>query len=157
MRAALLLLGFAWCTLGGKSHSRRQASRTLAVKEAIRAGLIIDARLRLTAGAGGASALVPSEIRDSVRAEEDALVECLLVQTRALGPLGGNLEFRVEISGDGSAASATLMSDAPSALRACLEATLLAVSYPSSPSATASRATVRLSLDPSLVGPAIES
>ncbi len=150
-----LLVGVAWCALGGKSE--RRASRTLAVREAIRSGLTLDARLRLIAGSDTTGRLPPSAIRDAVRANDDAFVDCLLEETRRVGPVAGVLEMRLDIDGGGQATSASVIGSAPGKLSRCLEAALLATAYPENPQGHASRATVRLEADANLVGPAIAS
>lgn len=150
-----LLVGVAWCTLAGKSE--RRASRTLAVKEAIRSGLTIDARRRLTAGSDDRGGLSPAAIRDALHQNDDAFVECILQETRRVGPVAGVLELRVDIDGGGQATDASVIGQAPPRLSSCLEDAVRATPFPGTPEASASRATVRLELDASLVGPAIES
>ncbi|MEM6731177.1 MAG: hypothetical protein AAF658_06455, partial [Myxococcota bacterium] len=138
-----LVLGLAWCTLAGKSAPTRRESRTLAVKNAIRAGLTIDARVRLTAGKESNAGLSADALRDAARKQEEPIVECLLQQTRRLGAVSGILELRLLIDPVGGVESAQILGECPPQLRECLEGSIEMMDFPSSPNMSSTRATLR--------------
>lgn len=128
-------------------------SRTLAVREAIRAGLRIDARVRLVSGHGETPGLSAEQLRATVAGDDESILDCALVSTRRGGPIDTSVRAKIRVSAEGVVDELSFVGEPPKELGACLAETLRAKSFPQGAGST--QGTLRIDFDSSQVVPAI--
>lgn len=146
-------LGAILLVTTGAGNSRKE-ERTDAVRNAIRSGLSFSARVRVTTGSGGQS-IQPKHIEAAAEETKAAVSECLLIATRRVGPVSGEVEFSLAVGTDG-VVSACEARDAPDdGLARCLERAIATLNLGAIDAP--SRAKLVLKIDASRVGPVVEA
>ncbi|MEL7304231.1 MAG: M23 family metallopeptidase [Myxococcota bacterium] len=150
-RGTILMLVVLLCSSSASSSPKE--SRTLAVREAIRAGLEIDARVRLVSGHRETPGLSAEQLRATVADNDESILDCALFATRRAGPIDTSIRARIQVSADGVVDEFSFVGEPPEELAACLAQKLRAASFPSGIGPT--QGTLRLDFDSSQVVPAI--